>query len=139
MPTFTSIGAMKNYILKTFDVALAQESSNIEQIFQRYLDMFYNGDSFFPTWYERTSMLMKSFMMYDIIHTGNGAYVEGDFDGHWNTGNWDDETILHVNLTGSHGGVASGTDIWGEGVSDLRQTVFDDMKSFLRGAGLPVV
>ena len=137
MPTFTSIGAMKNYILKTFDVALEQEAFNIEQIFQRYLWTFY--DEYTPTWYVRTFMLMHSFVMYDVIHTGNGAYIEGDFDGHWETGNWTDEQILFVNLTGSHGGVAGGTSVWGEGLADIRQTIFADMKAFLRGAGLPVV
>ena len=135
---FTTLGQLENAILKTFEPALDRESYSVEEIFRYYLDTFY--DEFEPDWYIRKYKLMRTALHFtDVINEGNGSYFETWFDEHWDTGNWDDDTILYVNLQGSHGGVASGTHIWGSSIKEINATIFKNLKTFLRGAGLPVI
>ena len=55
------------------------------------------------------------------------------------TGDWSDELIMLVNLTGNHGGIQAGTDVWGEGTREIALTYADDLKDYLRSAGIPVI
>ena len=66
-------------------------------------------------------------------------YVYKVFDGAWFTGDWSDELIMLVNLTGNHGGIQAGTDVWGEGTREIALTYADDLKDYLRSAGIPVI
>ena len=137
MPTFRSIAEMRAYMLSRFDVALYQETYVIEEIFRYYLRLFY--DEYTPNSYRRTLMLLQSFHISPIGHSKDGAYFEGWFDGAWFTGDWSDELIMLVNLTGNHGGIQAGTDVWGEGTREIALTYADDLKDYLRSAGIPVI
>ena len=137
MPIFMSTAQMKNYMMKAFDKALKIDEPSVLHMFEDYINSFY--DEFSPKWYKRTQMLANSCASSGIQHTGSGSYYEIDFHGHWETGSWSDETILLVNLTGSHGGVQSGTSIWGEGISFMEATELKYLKSLLIQAGLPLV
>lgn len=139
MPTFNSVADLQANIMKKVETALLFESGVMASTFERVLERFYDLSEFDPKRYHRTNMLAMSVQTSRVHVFDNEAEFDLWFDGHWSTGSWSDDQILWVNLQGSHGGVADGTHVWGEGIGQIESEFRDTMRRAFVYAGLPVI
>lgn len=167
MPTFTSIDAIRDYILERSKVVVQEARDRVHKVFEEFLLEYYS--EFTPEVYERTYQLLSSCVKTEVVSTGNGWTAEVYFDeaaldystksltkwpvdgGFMNPFNGDISSdgvfpnpsgdagkTLNSAMHGSHGGYASGTAIWDEAMIIFKSQLYNILKSLLRANGIPV-
>ena len=147
--TFTSMDALKNYILSRSKDAIARSQEQIYQVINRFVKEYYAEWS--PAVYERTYQLFRSLVKSDIKSTGNGWIAEVYFDlealdYHMKLVNgvkvpnqgWSEEKTLQSAARGEHGGYKVGTAIWADPVAILTNEGYEILKRMLIESGIPI-
>ena len=164
---FSSMEALKSYILSKSEVAIKLAQEKVYQVINRFVKEYYA--EFSPEVYERTYQLFRSLVKTGVKRTGNGWVAEVYFDasnldykikhlhgypvsdGYMNPFNrdissdgtfqnpkGDADKVLQAAAHGSHGGISSGTAIWDDSLIVLNAEAHSMLKKALIDAGIPV-
>lgn len=165
--TFSSLDALKNYILSRSQTAIKLAQEKVYLIIHRFVKEYYAEYS--PEVYERTYQLFRSLVKSDIRSTGNGWEAEVYFDatnldykikhltqwpvdggymnpfngaispsGTFQNSKGSAEKTLYAAAYGSHGGKVGGTAIWADPLAILNTEAINMLKQSLIQAGIPV-
>ena len=168
MPTFTSIEAIRNYIIEHSRPAVESATNYVYKILHQFMEKYYSEYS--PTVYEATYQMLASLVKTDVKSTGNGWYAEVYFDagsldysfkimtkhmvdgGYMNPYNHaispsgifpnphgSGEESLAAAMHGSHGGAASGTAVWDESMNIFNAELINLLIKYLKANGIPVM
>lgn len=152
--TFSSMDALKNYILSRSQVAVQRAQERVYKVLDHFVGNFYI--EYEPSLYVRTYQFYRSLVKSDVIRTANGYEVQVYFDitqldhsmkslqgiGTWGNKGWSEEKILNTAMVGSapHGGYApaGGTGIWNNAMPIISQNAYNYLKQELIKAGIPL-
>ena len=148
--TFTSVEALKSYILSCCAEAIEAAQQEVYLLIDRFLMQYYA--EFDPVLYQRTYQLLHSLVKSSVKSTGNGYEAEVYFDvsmldysvktlkgvGTWANKNWSEHETLSAAAHGSHGGYIGGTAIWDEPLQILDAKASEMLKRHLIAAGIPL-
>lgn len=164
---FTSISAMKGYILNAMQKAVAMAEDYVYDVLMDFLDIYYSEYS--PDVYERTYQMLSSLVRSGVHSTGEGFIAEVWFDAgmldytvksmtKWPTGGGymnpyngaisSDGVFVNPHgsgyeslssaMHGLHGGKVPGIAIWDRSVEIFDATLIDKLVEYLVAAGVPI-